>query len=635
MKHSPITYRVVLTSLTLLVVVQLGLTGCETSSGPNGSPGASSGEFPLDLGFDAGAQDSEGAGTGDAPLTDNGAPPYSDAPDGPDGSNPDGNNPTGSADATGRVSPPFGPCASVQSWMDPSCGEDCANGLDDNKNGLTDCQDPVCASQCGGSACSAFDNCLAAAGCACRMGTNCPTDAAELVFCARQCAESQNCYATCMAVLEPEHEAAVHALQDCADDECEGDPNGTCIHAACASEWGECHLSPTGTTTCAQIDICNQSCNRDSQCASVCAAGASPEAYLDWLTFTECVDNACAGDIDSELCRALASAHQCNGYQTGCSATEGAQSCSKLWECADQAKTAAQLADCVQSQPFVVDKPAAAVASCAWNECFGPNGSPSACEAGLPAECRSIPECDTPGIDPSKPCLAAGCAAPVEPARVRVFVAERSVDSGALFAGSKPAEAVIHKTAFAHASQYIQVPAYTPQLQFGPVQDGKLQKKYAVELSPPTLEPGGYYTAIVGYGGPGQPPAVAWATDPPWQAPSAADNAPLKYRFAYFGIPSDAGGAVEELVDGEPGTGVLVAEAMGAGNRITEPLDALSASPAFVVQFLLETRTWYADDLKAKANCKHVLVVTTFDTKLGSHAAFATSASSKSLPLVE
>ncbi|NUN15589.1 MAG: hypothetical protein HUU55_18350 [Myxococcales bacterium] len=221
-------------------------------------------------------------------------------------------------------------CADPACFGKPACVESiCSDLVDNDKDDLVDCLDPDCAQSdvCTKETCGSYFTCLVEKGCDCTVGKNCPSpESPEYGGCQTNCAINQLCRGRCVDSLSLPMQRNLGKLTACINTHC---PNGggTCLFEYCVSEFAACYL--TGTDNCHTFYFtCMNGCGVSESCADGCFSSLSPTGYVDFLNWRGCLIGLCdeneeAGS-DSPACTVLGGfvaclpdAGSCTTYSTG------------------------------------------------------------------------------------------------------------------------------------------------------------------------------------------------------------------------------------------------------------------------------------------------------------------------------
>ena len=161
--------------------------------------------------------------------------------------------------------------------------EICNNGIDDDGDGYTDCDDAECAStfnctaQCGNGVCDPGE---------------------DEVSCSADCA-------TNVEICGNQTDDDGDGLTDCDDSDCSGDP-------ACGA---------TGGFSCIGLSRCYQCCGQDAICQSACDADATPAAVSQLEAAYRCGQTHCSADCreggDANACQSCMHTH-CQAEADAC-----------------------------------------------------------------------------------------------------------------------------------------------------------------------------------------------------------------------------------------------------------------------------------------------------------------------------
>lgn len=250
----------------------------------------------------------------------------------------------------------------------PVVSELCANGIDDNGNGLIDCADPYCfgkpactesscsdlvdndfdslvdcldsdcalADVCAQETCGSYFTCLVEKGCDCTMGKNCPgPETTEYGGCQTNCAANPLCRSRCVDSLSLPMQENLAKLTACITTHC---PNsgGTCLFEHCIAEFANCYL--TGTDSCHTFYFgCMAGCGASETCADGCFSSLSPKGYVELLTWRACWLGICDENedpgSDSPACTVLGSFVACLPQAGGCTIHSTAGTCQSAASC--------------------------------------------------------------------------------------------------------------------------------------------------------------------------------------------------------------------------------------------------------------------------------------------------------------
>jgi hypothetical protein len=178
----------------------------------------------------------------------------------------------------------------------PEAGH-CNDGVDDDCNGLTDCQDPACTADpaCKPRVCDAnatkscYDGPTATAGVGqCRAGS-------------LSCDSAGQWTTTCVGEIVPGTEAGhchdgvdndCDGKVDCQDEACNGDPGCTCTPGSTRS----CYTGPAGTVGVGACTAGTQTCNAGGTAWGPCTGDVTPR--LETGLCDDGIDNDCNGVAD-------------------------------------------------------------------------------------------------------------------------------------------------------------------------------------------------------------------------------------------------------------------------------------------------------------------------------------------------
>lgn len=248
--------------------------------------------------------------------------------------------------------------------------ENCSNQIDDDGDGLTDCQDPLCfgktvckeqicgdgidndfdglpdcadsdcdfTEDCNPENCASYYDCMVALGCDCTHGLDCPPKETEAYgACQQQCFASSNCRQNCIAALSIETQENIAALQGCVID-CFQDGKGwsECLYGDCLEEFAQCYL--VGEATCESFFFeCIYGCGGNPTCTENCFGNLSPQGYIDFISWNQCRLEKCDGNgdyaVDSQACSNMAGMYACIEVGGGCIPVQNGGKCSSLIDC--------------------------------------------------------------------------------------------------------------------------------------------------------------------------------------------------------------------------------------------------------------------------------------------------------------
>lgn len=297
------------------------------------------------------------------------------------------------------------PCCPLDPDCAKNCGEQCANGKDDNFDGATDCDDELCEFHpaCMAPGCGRYQFCLVEQGCDCNVGAGtCPADGSG---CELNCLNNEACAASCRSQASAELGEIFVSYDECVSRSCPGSQsNGGCVLQSCTSEAAAC-FGAGDLVLCTDYAACLADCDSSSifgNCESVCTSKMSPAALEDLYHWQTCRALTC--DSSDEVCNGLAAATACAPPSiagTCISApSPGDEPCGDVLACA-LACSADELVGCTsacaaQAAPGAIDALATAF-SCLLEACStGLRPVTANClQSAAEGECSlSISECD-------------------------------------------------------------------------------------------------------------------------------------------------------------------------------------------------------------------------------------------------
>ena len=241
----------------------------------------------------------------------------------------------------------------------------CANGVDDDADGATDCDDSDCA-----------DNPACASGSELNCANGIDDDADGATDCDdSDCAADPACASgselNCANGIDDDADGAT----DCDDPDCVHAPNCiTATEANCANgvdddadgrtdcQDADCTGAPncTGTLSCGSIHSCMDCCNgwSDQQCRTNCVAAGTPAGQQHFLDLDDCRQAHCAqecADPHSGACN-LCTYNQCNAQLMACELgyPSGTGTCHDFLVCTQNCNQPSGTPDSCPSDPDVV-----------------------------------------------------------------------------------------------------------------------------------------------------------------------------------------------------------------------------------------------------------------------------------------
>ena len=176
----------------------------------------------------------------------------------------------------------------------------CDDGLDGDSDGLIDCGDDDCFLQCAAVGCHHFSICLVETGCGCTWGYDCPESDAELGGCYFSCINSSSCTGVCEELVGPDVYTAVFELDACLDEHCAGlqaEARQACMVENCLEETGECYHGGDGSCSDVYFE-CMPQCEEDPVCQGICSYELSSDGFVDGVMWDACWRDLCDGDGD-------------------------------------------------------------------------------------------------------------------------------------------------------------------------------------------------------------------------------------------------------------------------------------------------------------------------------------------------
>ncbi len=213
---------------------------------------------------------------------------------------------------------------------DPDCSlnekcieNDCGDQKDNDGDGQVDCKDADCFgdSLCYNQSCLEFYECMVATGCNCTTGTTCPPPGTpQYDACQATCAEDPTgaCVNTCFDSLNPTVAASLNSYEECRTTQC-GNENtdegfASCVLEECLLEYATCFY--VGELDCSDFYyVCASDCGDDDACVDQCRTALSADGFIDAVKWDQCRDSLCDlnqdEELDSDACFYLGSFFDC------------------------------------------------------------------------------------------------------------------------------------------------------------------------------------------------------------------------------------------------------------------------------------------------------------------------------------
>jgi len=238
--------------------------------------------------------------------------------------------------------------------------KDCSDNLDNDNDGLPDCADSDCdfTQECNPETCASYYDCMVALGCDCTHGIDCPLEETEAYGkCQQKCSASFKCGQNCIAALSVETQENISALQGCVI-ECYTDGKGwqQCLFDECLEEFANCYL--VGESTCEEFFFeCIYGCGGNPICSENCFGELSAQGYIDFMSWNQCRLEKCDANkdyqVDSQACSNIAGMYACIEVGGSCiPVNENGGSCGGLVDCVLHCESLTDgpcLASCVEA----------------------------------------------------------------------------------------------------------------------------------------------------------------------------------------------------------------------------------------------------------------------------------------------
>lgn len=244
--------------------------------------------------------------------------------------------------------------------------QECDDGLDNDFDGLPDCADSDCdfTEACNPENCASYYDCMVALGCDCTHGLDCPLqETEEYGQCQQKCFASPNCRNNCVAALSIETQENIASLQGCVV-ECFMGGKGwsDCLFGDCLEEFADCYL--VGESTCEEFFFeCIYGCGGNPNCSENCFGELSPQGYIDFISWNQCRLEKCDKDedynVDSQACSNLAGMYACIEVGGSCIPVQEGDDCGALADCVLHCESLSDgpcLAGCVEGVGIPEDR---------------------------------------------------------------------------------------------------------------------------------------------------------------------------------------------------------------------------------------------------------------------------------------
>lgn len=263
----------------------------------------------------------------------------------------------------------------------------CTDGIDNDGDGLTDCEDDDLqyVECCNPPSCYGYYPCLMESGCNCDLAEGtCPE---TLGICHTNCSSNTECREECELAMG-EFTDDLQAWHSCSGDLCSGTSSfQECWLENCRMEYANCFqvgLPGQTFTTCLEYLPCLESCASGPDgkpCRDTCEKRLLAEPWLDYQQWEQCRAKACSAEgnqhPNGDACSAVASRLVCGGPEIAGSCADwftqdGSRSCQDVIDCTLTCGNAADescISMCTQDTPAATFTQVKPVYECFLAEC--------------------------------------------------------------------------------------------------------------------------------------------------------------------------------------------------------------------------------------------------------------------------